>query len=112
MLGGEAKPILLDIVVVRLWHLIASLDHHHETCMTVSNGSPTRGLCVAGQPAAEAAKLNGGTTAGGSGAAAFRGVGWDAVGGNAAATRQLREMVVLPLLYPEVVSQMGIRVPR
>lgn len=42
----------------------------------------------------------------------FQGLGWDAVGGNAVAMRQLREMVVLPLLYPEVFSHMGIRAPR
>lgn len=42
----------------------------------------------------------------------FGGAGWDAVGGNAAAMQQLREMVLLPLLYPEVFAQMGICVPR
>ena len=42
----------------------------------------------------------------------FGGAGWDAVGGNVAAMQQLREMVLLPLLYPEVFAQMGICAPR
>jgi ATP-dependent 26S proteasome regulatory subunit len=42
----------------------------------------------------------------------FSGAIWDAVGGNVAAMQQLREMVLLPLLYPEVFAQMGICVPR
>ncbi len=56
----------------------------------------------------------GGAAAGGAEVAAqpFRGLGWDAVGGNATAMRQLREMVLLPLMYPEVFSHLGIHAPR
>jgi ATP-dependent 26S proteasome regulatory subunit len=54
-----------------------------------------------------------GSRASATGAAApFGGSDWDAVGGNAAAMRQLREMVVLPLLYPNLFAQMGICAPR
>ena len=38
--------------------------------------------------------------------------GWAAVGGHAAVIQQLKEMVLLPLQYPEVFKHMGIRPPR
>ena len=38
--------------------------------------------------------------------------GWAAVGGHAAVIQQLKEMVLLPLQYPEVFNHMGITPPR
>ena len=38
--------------------------------------------------------------------------GWAAVGGHAAVIQQLKEMVLLPLHYPEVFQHMGITPPR
>ena len=38
--------------------------------------------------------------------------GWAAVGGHAAVIQQLKEMVLLPLQYPEVFKHMGITPPR
>lgn len=38
--------------------------------------------------------------------------GWAAVGGHAAVIQQLKEMVLLPLQYPEVFRHMGITPPR
>ncbi|KAK9815637.1 hypothetical protein WJX72_007259 [[Myrmecia] bisecta] len=38
--------------------------------------------------------------------------GWDAVGGHEAAVKQLKEMVLLPLLYPDLFRQMNIHPPR
>lgn len=38
--------------------------------------------------------------------------GWDSVGGHADVLRQLKEMVMLPLMYPELLKQMHITAPR
>ncbi len=38
--------------------------------------------------------------------------GWAAVGGHASVIQQLKEMVLLPLQYPEVFKHMGITPPR
>ncbi len=38
--------------------------------------------------------------------------GWAAVGGHASVIQQLKEMVLLPLQYPEVFEHMGIMPPR
>ena len=38
--------------------------------------------------------------------------GWDSVGGHADVVRQLKEMVMLPLLYPELLRDMHITAPR
>lgn len=38
--------------------------------------------------------------------------GWDSVGGHADVVRQLKEMVMLPLLYPELLREMHITAPR
>lgn len=38
--------------------------------------------------------------------------GWDSVGGHADVVRQLKEMVMLPLMYPELLKQMHITAPR
>ena len=37
---------------------------------------------------------------------------WDSVGGHAALVQQLKEMVMLPLLYPELLQQLHITAPR
>lgn len=38
--------------------------------------------------------------------------GWGSVGGHAAVIQQLKEMVLLPLQYPEVFKHMGVTPPR
>lgn len=38
--------------------------------------------------------------------------GWNSVGGHAAVIQQLKEMVLLPLQYPEVFKHMGVTPPR
>ena len=38
--------------------------------------------------------------------------GWDSVGGHAAVIQQLKEMVLLPLQYPEIFKHMGVTPPR
>ena len=38
--------------------------------------------------------------------------GWAAVGGHASVIQQLKEMVLLPLQYPEIFKHMGITPPR
>ena len=40
------------------------------------------------------------------------GGGWESVGGHADVVRQLKEMVMLPLLYPELLQSMHITAPR
>lgn len=89
----------------------ATLHPADQMCVRHMAAVRLRLVCAPGKPGAEG---QGDVTAAaaGSGGTAFQGPGWDAVGGNAAAMRQLREMVVLPLLYPEVLSHMGIRAPR
>jgi ATP-dependent 26S proteasome regulatory subunit len=37
---------------------------------------------------------------------------WDSLGGLQPVIRQLKEMVLLPLLYPSLYQQMGITAPR
>lgn len=69
-------------------------------------------VCCAGKAAVEGQAPYTGRASEKSAAAPFSGVGWDAVGGNVAAMQQLREMVLLPLLYPEVFEQMGVCAPR
>ena len=38
--------------------------------------------------------------------------GWDAVGGLSDVVKQLKEMVLLPLLYPDLFQGMGVTPPR
>ena len=38
--------------------------------------------------------------------------GWNSVGGHAAVIQQLKEMVLLPLQYPEIFKHMGVTPPR
>ena len=38
--------------------------------------------------------------------------GWESIGGHADVVRQLKEMVMLPLLYPELLKEMHITAPR
>lgn len=94
---------------------LSSDDEQHfwnkEASRLRADRDALRPIMLGGKPTAEEQGV-GTAAAAGSGPAPFRGLGWDAVGGNAVAMRQLREMVVLPLLYPDVFSHMGIRAPR
>ena len=38
--------------------------------------------------------------------------GWEAVGGSQEAVRQLQEVVLLPLLYPDLFSSLHVQPPR
>lgn len=94
------SPAKLISVVPKLAFLFLCASHHFlDLC---SGQTPQETARVGSDPTVQAIKVNNNVVT----------EGWNSVGGHAAVIQQLKEMVLLPLQYPEIFKHMGVTPPR